>query len=338
MSTSKRSSGPRQRHVTGPVTLAFVLAVGGVLGASPAAAGPSDNPSVIYNDALELESDGKWDEAIVKYEKIFSEGDLNVKYHLAVCYEQKKQVTRAWALFTDVAETGTGDMNRKAAPHLKSLEKSPMLAIELPSSITTLAGLVVQVDGVRVPLRGPATHVPVEPGRYDIAVMATGKQAWSHKGYIDIAGKTIVGPSMLQDAASPRPPEPRVSIIRPSIPVKPPPSPVPPEWPKQRTGALVAGGLGLIALSVGTVFGVLELVEDKKVSDPPPGSDAKDILRTRGEYAAVANVSIATGIGLSAAAVILGLTAPRARADAGAAGFAPVVTGGGGGVVYHGSF
>jgi Tetratricopeptide repeat len=255
----------------------------------------------IYDEAKDLEKKGRYDDAIARYQKIVS-GDRRwaALAHLADCYLALGRVTTAWSLFRQMAHQAPGDMRDEAAQRIKEVERtSPLIIINL-ADVAASPGIEVRVDDEPVPIDGVTMGVPAAPGRYHLHVTATGKDPWDDSGLMDRAGLTV----------------------RPRF--KEPEQQPPPQWPAQRTAAVVAGSIGLTGLAIGTVFGGAALATNKK------------------SYAAACDVGLFAGGGLTVGAVILWLTAPKPqRAEKGTVGkvsFVPVFTSGGGGGVFHGSF
>src|SRR5690606_36381434 len=101
-----------------------------------------------------------------------------------------------------------------------------------------------------------------------------------------------------------------------------PPAPPPPpkNEPPSPVYAYATGGLAVVAIGVGSIFGVRALSSESEYSKNP-----SDDTRTDGQgFAAVSTTSFVVA-GLLAGATVLILLAPRPKTDTAAVRFTPVI-------------
>lgn len=181
--------------------------------------------------------------------------------NLAVCHEKEGKTASAWAEYKEAATlseaAGKKDRAELARARAAELEKQLsrlVLEVEAPAK-----GMVILLNGKELSAAAATgTPMPVDPGDHTVEATAPGKKTWSAKVALEAgaSSKKVVIPA-LEDAAAAPPVEP----------VKPqgPAGPVVPAGPQEapgggstlRTLAIVAGGVGLAGLAVGSVFGIM---------------------------------------------------------------------------------
>jgi hypothetical protein len=242
--------------------------------------------------------------------------------NLGLCHEKEGKLAAAWgelrAALAMARRDGRGDREQIALERLAVIEPElSMLTLEVPES-ARLPDLVVKVDGF---VHGPMTWAlpqPVDAGEHVVSAEAPGHEGWSTRVVADAprARIQVVIPRLAAAAAPAAPP-----LVAPSpAPTAPPAEPRERGMGGQRVGALVAGGVGLGGLLVGSAFGIAAMAEGASAEEEcPPGGD---VCSQDGEDAserALALADVATGafivggvsLGLGA---VLWLTAPRDEA------------------------
>lgn len=228
-------------------------------------------------------------------------------------------------------------------------KKLSTLNVRVADALGALSGFQVTLDGRRLRSSELNTDTPVDPGSHRVAASATGYESWTSTVYVgsnhDKASSVV--PSLLQT------PEPLAKERRSAQTIMGEPkdeSPYP--APRLRDGDLasrdtapgedanvaggetdtsplliasyVTGALGIIASGVGITFGIMMLrtVSERDKLCPDNVCQTQDELqrvpdltdRAEGR-ATAANVSLATGGVLVAAAISMLLLAPRQSAD-----------------------
>ena len=294
---------------------------------APARGGEAERTQAeqLFQKAVALVGEGKHAEAC----PLLEESDRldpqpGVEYELAKCYEATARPASAWSRYLEVA--GKLDA-RGEAPKAEKIRRRLAAEIEpklirlglvVPDAVAGLPGLVITRDGITVGRAAWGTPVPVDPGPHVIRAVADGRDPWEETRRLDAPGATVMVqiPALTARLAPPPPPP------------APPPlmlAPPPPGWQAQRTGAIVAGALGVVSIAVGAGLGAAALSKDaawktktQAVCDAAlacPAGEIAGIQSLERSRAGLAHGStaalIAGGVGL-AAGITLWLTTPLA--------------------------
>jgi serine/threonine-protein kinase len=233
----------------------------------------------------------------------------------------------AWATFREAAskaeaarESGRAKAGMERADELEpSLSKVTFLVAEENRDIE---GLRIQQAGLDVsrPLWG--TPVPVDPGDIMVTAEAPGYEKF------ELEVKVKQGPASV-DVKIP----PLVALPEEATPSDPAPgeatSPVPvdPAEPAdpgagRRTAGIVLGGVGVVGLGVGGVFGLVAMNHESKARDVctdglcDPTSDGVERTNKAQSAALVSTIGFAAGGALLAGGLVLYFTAPKAKETA----------------------
>jgi len=152
----------------------------------------ADDPiaATAFNQATELEKQGKWAEACPLYETSYhADPQIGVLLHLAICHEQIGRLASAWSEFTDAADLAhTRNDPREATARARASALAPKLAkLYLAPPSKPIAGMVVRRDGVEITAL-VGTTMPIDPGNHEIVVSAPGYLDWTHE--VTITGQT----------------------------------------------------------------------------------------------------------------------------------------------------
>ena len=318
---------------------------------APAAAEttPEDRASAdqLYNDATKLMSAAKYAEACPKLgasQKL--DPAIGTLLKLGFCFTYTGQTASAWASFNDAEAMArrAGDRTRgdEAAKRAHDLEaKLSKLVIESPA-----ADVEVRRDGAVIDRGVLGTALPVDPGVHAITASAEGKEPWS--GSVSVApgpGTTTLRVPALEAAAVAA----VAAVTPPGSATEPAPGPTPaPGWSTQRKVALGVGGVGLVGIVVGSVFGAMTLSKtgagkghcstgEKPKCDPEGVALYGDAKTT----ANGSNIAMAVGGAAVIGGVVLFLTAPagaaeKAKADSARWKVVPLIGAGSGGVFVQG--
>lgn len=292
-----------------PVTFVTgVTCIQGVANAQQPASPTAQDQAVaedLFADAKKLMAEGKHAMACPKFEESQRlDPAPGTQFNLGECYEHVGRTASAWALFLNVAaaakSANMADREKLARERAAALEpKLAKLTIVVP---TPTPGLEIKRDGVVV---GPAQYgsaFPIDPGSHPITASAPGKATWTSSVDVAAEGKASVSIPALADAVA-----------------TPPPATAPPQEEQrglgtQKTLALVAAGVGVVGLGVGTVFG---LKDKSKLSDAEShcvgnSCDAAGVgLREDAVSAGnVSTVAFTVGLIAVAGAAVLWFTAP----------------------------
>lgn len=255
---------------------------------------------------------------------------------LGLCLEGSGKTATAWARFNEALSTARRDARtdreRAAEQHIATLAaKLTRLDVVVPEGVRTVSGLRVTRDGEDLPAPIWGTPIPVDPGRHTVRVTAPRMKPW--ETVVETAGEaataTVTVPPLEPDPDAPVPnatPAPIPTMTTTPTPPEPPP-PAESEHATgggQRTVALILGGAGVVALGLGTYFGVTALSkkssEDAAGECPGGSSGGCTSAGVTTSQDAFHDGNIATvALGVGAAAVLGGavvwLTAPSATAS-----------------------
>jgi hypothetical protein len=268
---------------------------------------------VLFNQARALTEKGDFAAACPKLEESQRlDPGMGTLYRLADCYEKLGRTASAWAGFREVASQAerAGQAAREADARQRAAALESALAhmtVEVPNPP---AGIVVERDGVQVGAAQWGISIPVDPGAHTLAAKAPGKTDWKVTFDVPRQGTVVERVPALVDV----PPEAKAAV-----PGTTPQTDDTRGRSTRRTAGLVIGGVGVAALGVGTVFGVLSMGHK---SDVDKNCDAVNGCSTTGANASKSAVHtgnfstgffIAGGV-LAAGGVALFLTAPTADA------------------------
>jgi hypothetical protein len=287
------------------------LVVAMVFFARAASAQPSQADALaaesLFRDAKALVTAGKTSEACPKFaESQRLDPQLGTLLHLATCHAQEGKTASAWAEFLQAADQAAaahdGQREKIARDRADKLAPTvPRLTIEID---TANPPLTISLDGQTV--HASNVPIPIDPGKHVVDASAPERKKWSQS--VEIASSTTLKIPRLESD----------SVASPPAPIAPPPEP-------ERGGSSLryvgygAAGLGIVAIGIGTVFGIKSL-SDKRASDDacpprgctPAGLQSYDDARSA---ARIADIAIAVGVVALAAGVVLVLTSPSSRSS-----------------------
>jgi PEGA domain len=172
------------------------------------------------------------------------------------------------------------------------------------------AGLKVLTDTDPLGEGGLGVAIPIDPGRHNVTASANGYKTWTTT--IDVKeaeSREIVIPALELERIAPEP----VAIEA------PPPAPMPKAPPEtiaptglgtQRTAALVAGGVGVVGVVVGSIFGIQSIAKHDQAAPYCRDSVCTDSywigVQTEAHTAGTVSTAFFAlgGVGLATAAVL----------------------------------
>jgi hypothetical protein len=261
----------------------------------------------LFRDAKDLLRRGKTPEACEKLRasyKIDPAGGTLI--NLAMCHEIEGKTASAWTEFSEALaaakKAARADREKAAREHLTALEPRLSHVTVLAPTDGAPAGLEVKLDGIAIESRALGTSIAVDPGEHVASATAPGKVPWQSKAsFKEGEARTILVPSLANEAAPPPPP--------------PPPAP----W--KRPLGIAATGAGAVLLGVGVGFGVNAINLGTRANDACPMRLCSPAGLTAASQAkAAANVSNGTlaagGVLAAAGIVLLVLSMPSATEGA----------------------
>jgi len=226
--------------------------------------------------------------------------------------------------YTQVAQLGASGGNNEAVQKRALADAASELALltpKIPSLIVRIEGALpaevsVQIDGAPIARELLGEARPVNPGPHKIE----GQRGSQHAVVELVLAESEQKPALLRFSSQ---------VAAPPAALSPTPAPAPLSdsagagLGKQRTFALIAGGVGLVGVGVGSVFGLKSKSdhdEAEKYCDGSECSDARGVSAGTDAHSA-GNIStvamIIGGVGLAGAAV-LWFTAPTPSEQQGA--------------------
>ena len=184
----------------------------------PRLAHADDTAALAYQQAEQLEKQGKWAEACPLYEASYrADPQIGVLLHLANCHEQVGKLASAWAEFNDVVELAhrRGD-NRESLAKTRADALKPKLAyLHVAAPPSPPPGLVITRDGIDITVLVGA-DLPIDPGAHDITATAP--------GYVDFTKHVAIaaapGTTQLAIPALQKQPEKTTVPVAPAEPAK----------------------------------------------------------------------------------------------------------------------
>jgi hypothetical protein len=320
-----------------------------ILHASPAWADGQDEAGAraLFNAGRESMKAGHYPEACAQFEaarKLFTSSGLLL--NLANCHEHISRTASAWTEFADAAYAAANSGRKQDEVEAKRRQaalqdKLSMLSIRVDGATSDE---VVKRDGASIDRSVWGTAIPVDPGTHLVEVTATGRRTWSKSVEVTEAGKTVVVQVPALDpvpVAAPAPapalPAPVASRPAPAEPVAQSPvahvAPLAPvdAHPEgagngQRVAGWAIGGVGLLGMGASGVLGLVANSQFHSAEGEAGGARHTDSVHA-GQLADIATGVLIGGAVVTAAGVVVWMTAPRARVAVGLSGLSAVVGG-----------
>jgi len=285
----------------------------------------------VFEEGIRLIKKGNFAEACPKFEMSQRvEPAVGTMLYLAECYENTNRTASSWAMFREAASLAetSNQVERMKTAQARAKRLEPRLAwltIDVPKE-SAVPGLQIRRNGVLVSAELAGTASPVDPGEVSVEASAPGRLPYSTTVKVPAKGRVSVPIPPLQAAPEAAPVvEPTVVAAPPSAP--PPPANSPPPTPPASTLPApapvehrspvpwIVGGVGVVGLGIGTVFGLKaisnadnarELCPNGQCNDQA-GQKAADDAHTQ---ATISNVSFIVGAAAVATGVVLYFTLP----------------------------
>ncbi len=304
-----------------PTLFAMSLLIGTGCPLAAAAPTPSDSAAAqaLFDQAKALMAKGNYQEACPKLEESQRlDPTSGTLINLADCYEKTSKLASAWSTFLDAAtaadasgKTERAQVARERAAALVPV--LPRLAIVVPED-AAVPGMEIVRDRVVVGRPQWGEAIPTDPGTHQVTASAPRKQSWSATVEVPVEGQTVTltippledsGDSAAKtDSADQKP-----GHAPPPGPILPRAAESSPPLGTQHVLALVAGGLGLVGVGVGSVYGAISLSKSNEADKYCDGSgcrshkgvDLRDDALSAGNVSTVAFIVGAVGLAGGAA-------------------------------------
>jgi hypothetical protein len=240
--------------------------------------------------------------------------------NLGECYEKQGKTASAWATYRE-AEPMARRLGQKgradhAAARAEALAASlAYLTLQVPAKAKDQK-VTITVDATPISPAAWSAPIPVDPGAHAITASATGRKPWSTQVELRSSAKITV-------------PVPELATDLTADPVKEDPSPAAPQGGStQKTLGWIGVGLGGATLVTGVVFGLVakskndDAHADGHCTDVDCDARGQTLVSEARDAALVSTILFAAGGALTAAGVVLVVTAPGgAKVAIGPAGF-----------------
>jgi hypothetical protein len=304
--------------------------------------------TLLYKQAVEMANAGHWGEAAQLLREVLAiRSSAKVRYTLGQAEEQVGRLAAAYDAYAqalaDGEAAGEGDVAAASGDAMHALApRVPIVRVVITGAAS--AGATATIDG-RAAL--PGEPVRVDPGTHHIAVQAPGTRPAastievSERQRLDVTLR--LEPEGMPLVSAP-PTTPTVLAASDAVPgAGPAPASRSGTW---RTVGLVAGGAGVVALGVGTYFGVDAISKNDAsnragcIGNVCPAGSAYNTRETARSAATVSTALLVAGGLLAAGGATLWLFAPRREAATPVQTLqvVPVALVGGGGVTVGGAW
>ena len=285
----------------------------------------------VFEEGMRLIKQGNFADACPKFEMSQRvEPAVGTMLYLAECYEKTNRTASSWAMFREAASLAetSGQTERMKTAQARAARLEPRLSwltIEVAKD-ALVPGLQVRRNSVLVSTELSGTPTPVDPGEVLVDASAPGRLPFSTK--VKVAAKarvavTIPALSPAPEAAPAAVPPPVAreasAATVPADSVSPAPAPTPVSTPASAERASlvpwIVGGAGVVALGVGSYFGLRAISNADQARETCPNGLCND---AQGEAAAndahtqatISNVCFVLGAAAVATGAVLYFTLP----------------------------
>jgi hypothetical protein len=252
---------------------------------------------------------GRYDEACPKFaESQRLDAASGTLLNLAVCHEKQGKTASAWAEYNDVVAAarseGNAERQKIGLERIHELEPKLCHLQVVATGDSAKHDLAITIDGVRLGSSAWGMAIPLDPGTHDVAVSVSGTTPWS--GRVTLAGE---GVTSVITVVSQEPEAPRSAKSGDA-------SGMTSRDPMSRQLMYIFGGTGVVALGVGTFFGLKAKSswDDRNLHCPNGACDDQAVVASRSarRFALAADVSVGVGLVGVGVAMYLAL-APGAK-------------------------
>lgn len=272
----------------------------------------------LFLDGKKLMQDGQYEQACTKLQAAhdLDRSATGTLLNLALCHELTNRTASAWAEFRQVVAESAGRRDDRVAlarQHEDALRPKLSHLVLAVAPEARADGLRIWMDKRNVIAEASwGTKLPVDPGRHVLEISAPGRVTRAIE--VTVAGAaatTEVDVPPLAVAPTEKPPAAAGGVDLAT-------SDAVAAAKVKRSIGLTLGGLGIAAVGVGAVFGVMaagkssdakDLCPDKRCANAGDEREARDAVSTANTNANVANVTIGVGAAMIVGGLVLVLTA-----------------------------
>ena len=337
--TLSSSRGWRTRSRSALALVVAVALFGASLPAFAQSASDKAQAVALFDEGKKLVKDGKYAEACPKFELSEKlDPGVGTLGSLADCYERAGKIASAWTTWRETASAaaakGQADREKYARDKAKALEaKVPHFTISVPNDAKA-PGLVVRFAGTKSDLLWDIA-IPADPGTYTIEASAPGKKPYTTTMTLTAgaAPVTITIPPLEAGSGPSTMPTPTPT----PTPVEATPTPTTDtnatpatttttmttdvggsSGSSQKTIAYVVGGVGVVGIVVGSIFGLKAKSKNSDADancrpDDPTRCNSVGVQASDDAHSAatISTIAFAAGGAALVAGAVLWFTAPK---------------------------
>jgi len=252
-------------------TLALVVGLVWAV-ASPARASDGADKAAatqLFNAGRDMMKDGDYAAACPKLaESARLEPTVGALAKLAECEEHERRLVSAYGRWQQALNLARATGDERAADVEREVARVEAIVpkLRIVAAGVLPAETVIRLDAVELGPAGLGVPLAVEPGAHALQASAPHKVTWSASVETKADGATTaVTIPPLEDAPTPAlAPAPAPT---PALALAPAPAPPPPSSPWRNTG-LVTAGVGIVAVGVGTAFGIAAMNQRNDAACP----------------------------------------------------------------------
>jgi hypothetical protein len=256
---------------------------------------------VLFDEGRRLMKEEHYPEACAKFEASQRlDPGVGTLLNLGDCLEHAGRMATAWARFREAASLAVASSQKEreqaARDRAQALESRLVrLVVKASPEASMNSDLSITRDGVVLEREAWGAAVPVDPGKHVVRATAQGKASWSVE--VDVKAEPPGGTETV--------------TVPPLVAAEAPPSP----GGAQRTIGIIVGGLGVVAVGVGTGFALSAKSSYDTARGHCTSNGCSDASRAKANSAGN-TADVATGLFIGGAValvagVVLFLTAPR---------------------------
>ncbi len=251
----------------------------------------------LFEQARKLMDEGSYDTACPKFvESQRLDPGTGTLLNLGLCYGKAGKTASAWDAFKQaLASAQREDRADRAGYAQKQIAQlEPLLStltVVVPDGVRA-DGMEVTVDGVALGQAAWGAPIPMDPGKHVVRVTATGRRPWVADVSLgkEADRKVVTVTGLEPSTREPAPPSPEP---QPAAPVDVAPS------GDRSTLGYVVGGAGVVALGVGSYFGLRAFSSWSDRNDHcDAGCDETAVTKAddTNRFANYANVAVPVGL------------------------------------------
>lgn len=263
----------------------------------------------LYEQARSLMKQGDFEHACPKFKQSYDlDAGGGTLLNLAECYEKQGKFASAWSSFKEalvVAQRdGRPERVEYAKKHIAIVEPQvSKITIQVPSEVNE-PGLSVSLDGAPLGEAAWGVGMPVDPGAHQVTASAPNKQSYEQTVHIENGSTSIKIPKLVGTTNANANPPPAPIAVDADV-AKKPVVDEPPSGSGQRSAGFVIGGAGVVALGVGSFFGLRAMSKWSERKDNCKDGHCTEAAKSAGDSAKSAALisDIGFGLGIVAAGV-----------------------------------